>query len=94
MGKAKLFWGIAGVACIALAVATNLTDPKPPRDECALTETQIRQLWNGSLLNSRDEAERLRITQSLIHAAESICRDAAEAKPAPLPAELQDLARR
>ena len=58
-------------------------------DSCKLSESQVRQLWASASLHTRDEAERTRIAEQLVQATENICRSGRDAKPTPLPPELQ-----
>lgn len=64
-----------------------------PYDSCRLTEPQIRQLWVAASTRSQDEAERTRIAAEAARQAESLCRSGRDARPTPLPAELQHMVR-
>jgi predicted PurR-regulated permease PerM len=88
-----------------LAVAILLQRAAPPEiqqfssfedlsvQQCKLNEDQIRQLWQRSALHSQNEAERIAITASWVKATADLCISGLNAKPKPLPVELQRLAR-
>lgn len=65
---------------------------QPKTDNCALNETQIRRLWVAAIIPARgDDTARARIAAELVKASEEQCRELRDAKPSPLPANLQNL---
>lgn len=82
---------VALVVLAAIGLAIHATGPTAHYDSCASSEQQVRDMWVAAY--RYPEPERTRVAADMIKLAEKVCREQRDAKPTPLPSELQKLAR-
>lgn len=87
MIKRAVLW-LGGIVGLMLLIAAGSNDR---RDSCKTSEKGVREFWVSAAMHSRNEAEQIRIAADLVRQAENLCREWRDARPTPLPPELQKL---